>query len=269
MNWHLMKMGVCVSILMILSGYNVVFAQAPDVNHPMTDVEPISYIKTLARLTTVRILTRNASGSGVIIQRQGRIYTVMTNWHVLASVQQPTVMVHDGEEYELFGAKKLGNADLAIAYFDSLKSYTIAPISQENIRVGEIVFASGFPMYEPDNFQTTFDRGLKVFRLTQGTISILPPKSLPEGYRLGYTNDIKIGMSGGPIFNHFGQLIGINGRIKSRDPGFGVYTFEDGTEPSEQMLELMVNSSWGIPINSHWKDGTITDPAILSPFINF
>lgn len=235
-------------------------APAPDVNHHLTDGQPGGNVKAIARLTTVRILTRNASGSGVIVQRQGQTYTVITNWHVLALNHQPTVIVFDGNQYQLFGAKQLGNEDVAIAYFNSLTSYQIAPISQETIAVGETVFAAGFPMYEPDSFQTTLDWGLKGFLLTQGTISILPPKSLPQGYRLGYTNDIQVGMSGGPIFNRFGKLIGINGRIKNRDPDFGVYTFEDGTEPSEQMLELMVNSSWGIPLNSNWYNGRITDP---------
>ncbi|MEG4986296.1 hypothetical protein QUB08_11060 [Microcoleus sp. BR0-C5] len=48
-------------------------------------------------------------------------------------------------------------------------------------------------------------------------------KSLPQGYRLGYTNEVKIGMSRDPIFNAKGFLIGINGRGKYRDPNFGVY----------------------------------------------
>lgn len=54
---------------------------------------------------------------------------------------------------------------------------------------------------------------------------------------MGYTNDIAVGMSGGPIFNRRGLLIGINGRVKNRDPDFGVYAFEDGTEPSRNLCD--------------------------------
>ncbi|MEO1006761.1 MAG: serine protease, partial [Cyanobacteria bacterium J06638_38] len=48
-----------------------------------------------------------------------------------------------------------------------------------------------------------------------------------------------------------GFLVGVHGRGKYRDPDFGVYTFEDGSEPSPQMLETMIDSSWGIPITTY------------------
>ncbi|MCP2727067.1 serine protease [Limnofasciculus baicalensis] len=59
----------------------------------------------------------------------------------------------------------------------------------------------------------------------------MPPKSMALGYRLGYTNEIVEGMSGGPIFNSKGLLVGINGRMKYGEPAFGIYGFEDGTQP--------------------------------------
>ncbi|MFM6464162.1 serine protease [Planktothrix sp.] len=259
MNCPIIRIGICLTALMILSEYHPVFAQFPEINYRLSDEQTVN-LERLARLTTVRILTPNASGSGVIIQRQGQTYTVITNWHVLAFSQQQTVIAPDGQKYGLLAVKQLGNTDLAIAYFKSNTNYQIAAISPGAIAVGEPVFAAGFPMYQEHSFQTTFDQGLQVFRFTQGIISILPPKSLPQGYRLGYTNDIQVGMSGGPIFNRWGQLIGINGRLKNRDPDFGVYAFEDGTEPSQEMLELMVNSSWGIPIIPYWHNTLISQP---------
>ena len=147
--------------------------------------------------------------------------------------------------------RQLGNTDLAIARFRSGISYQVARISTASPVVGEPVFAAGFPMYQPGTLITTFDQGIRGFRFTAGEVSLLPPKSLAQGYRLGYTNDIAVGMSGGPIFNSQGLLIGINGRVKNRDPGFGVYAFEDGSEPAPEMLEQMVNSSWGIPISTY------------------
>ncbi|MEA5576608.1 serine protease [Anabaena sp. UHCC 0451] len=210
-------------------------------------------MQKLAQQTTVRILTPNASGSGVIVQRQGQIYTVLTSWHVVAFSDQHTIITPDGRRYTPVSRqlKQLGNTDLAITQFRSNSDYQVASISNQPVLIGEPVFAAGFPMYQEQSLATTFDQGIRGFRFTSGEVSVLPPKSLAQGYRLGYTNNIAVGMSGGPIFNASGLLIGINGRVKNRDPDFGVYAFEDGTEPSPELLAKIVNSSWGIPISSY------------------
>lgn len=210
-------------------------------------------VQRAAQQMTVRILTQTASGSGVIVNCQGQIYTVLTNWHVVGFSEQHTIITPDGQRLQPVShqPKQLGNTDLAITQFRSATSYEVARITTDPVVEGERVFAAGFPMYHGNTLTTTFDRGIQVFRFTEGQVSLLPPKSLPQGYRLGYTNDISVGMSGGPIINTNGFLIGINGRLKNRDPDFGVYTFEDGTEPSPAMLERMVSSSWGIPISTY------------------
>lgn len=210
-------------------------------------------VKTTAQLTTVRILTPDASGSGVIVGHQGQVYTVLTNWHVVALRQQHTIMTPDGKRHTPMSRqpRQLGSNDLALTQFRSTTKYKVAPISTEPVAVGDQVFSAGFPMYRKGTLITTFDQGIRAFQFTQGEVSVLLPKSLAQGYRLGYTNDIVAGMSGGPIFNAQGFLIGINGREKPEDPAFAVYGFEDGTQPSPALLEKMVNSSWGIPIRSY------------------
>jgi serine protease Do len=245
--------GICGVALSIFSTICSVIAQPINANSPVTNAQSAA-VEKLARLTTVRILTPNASGSGTIVRQQDQVYTVVTNWHVVTFSKQHTAIAPDGQRYRPLGVpKQLGNADLAIVQFRSSTTYQVAKISTDLLTVGEPVFAAGFPMYRAGSLTTTFDRGIQAFRLTQGIVSVLPPKSLAQGYRLGYTNDVAIGMSGGPIFNSQGLLVGINGRMKNRDPDFGVYTFEDGTEPSKAMLELMVNSSWGIPISTYLR----------------
>lgn len=221
-------------------------------------------IQNLARLTTVRILTPTASGSGAIVQRQGQTYTVLTSWHVVGFSNSHTIATPDGQQYSLVGSpRQLGNTDMGIVQFrvgatlgGVFPEYQVAPISTQAVVVGEPVFAAGFPMYHKGTLTTTFDLGVRAFRFTTGEVSLLLPKSLYQGYRLGYTNDIEVGMSGGPIFNSRGQIVGINGRVKHRDPDFGVYAFEDGTEPPPEMLEQMVNSSWGIPITTYLQLAT-------------
>jgi len=240
--------------VMLVSDTGVLAPLWPDDRPPQSEREwddrTSGEIRKIAQQTTVRVMTGSASGSGVIVGRTERVYTVVTNWHVL-EVNDSHIIAPDGACYQLFAEQQLGNNDLAIAQFRSSREYGVAAIETEVLAEGERVFAAGFPMYSGDNFATTFELGLEVFQLTAGKLSLLLPKSMPEGYSLGYTNDIVVGMSGGPIFNDRGKLIGINGRLKGRDPGFGVYRFADGTMPSEQLLERMIYSSWGIPISTY------------------
>jgi S1-C subfamily serine protease len=209
-------------------------------------------VEQLARLTSVRILTLRSSGSGILVQRQGNIYTLLTNWHVFTFSDRPSILTADGQRYALLEApQQLGGADMAIARFSSHLSYEVAPLSPYPATVGEPVYAAGFPMYYWGTVQTTFDLGVDAFQLTWGNVSLVLNKSLAQGYRLGYTNRIESGMSGGPIFSDRGLLLGINGRLANRDPGFGVYIFEDGTAPSPALLEQILQASWGIPIDTY------------------
>ncbi|WP_081942712.1 serine protease [Myxosarcina sp. GI1] len=205
-----------------------------------------------AQSTTVRIVRPNTSGSGVIIRQQGNIYTVLTNWHVVATNDILNILTVDGQAHVLLQEpQQLHDLDLAIVQFQSLDRYPIATTTKNTPQPGEKVYAAGFPLYDGDRTSNTIALGIQAFRLTQGEVSLIPFKSLSQGYSLGYTNDIEAGMSGGPIFNTQGLLIGINGRQKYAEPDFGAYIFEDGSEPPPEILEKMVNSSWGIPITSY------------------
>ena len=209
-------------------------------------------IHQLAQSTTVRIVRENISGTGVIIHQQEQTYTVLTSWHVVGNEGAIAVMTADGNSHQLLNPpQKIGDLDLGVVQFNSPQDYAVATLATNTPQVGEKIYAAGFPLYEADGLTDTIYQGMEAFRLTQGEISLIPPKSLPEGYFLGYTNDTEIGMSGGPVFNTKGFLVGVHGRGKYRDPSFGVYTFSDGSEPSPEMLETMIESSWGIPISAY------------------
>lgn len=196
-------------------------------------------VENLARQATVRIKNSKSSGSGTIVRRSGQTYTVLTNWHVVALDRgDRTIVTSDGKIYQLLGIpRRLGNNDLAIVQFRSTTEYKIPLISDRPAVLGEPLLAAGFPA------------GAGELTLAPGFVKLLLPKSLPQGYSLGYTSEVKIGMSGGPIFNATGFLVGINGRGKYREPDFGVYAFADGSEPTPELLAEMVKSSWGIPID--------------------
>ncbi|MEG4067424.1 serine protease [Microcoleus sp. Pol11C2] len=145
----------------------------------------------------------------------------------------------DGFLHPLLGVRRrLGNSDLAIVEFRSASEYNIAPFSIEPGAVSDSVLAVGFPAAAE----------VGALAVTRASFRCCYP-NLCLKVILRYTNEVKIGMSGGPIFNAKGFLVKINGRGKYREPNFGVYAFEDGSEPTAELLEKMVKSRWGIPIS--------------------
>ena len=228
-------------------------------------------VAEIARLVTVRILTEPGSGSGVIIHRQGQTYTVLTCEHVIGDSQggKYTVLTVDGitqparrksiSHIENTDEVQAGSAvarrstlDLALVQFESKKLYRVAALGDSDaLSPGNPVYASGFPNYQflsQKSVEDTRNWGTRAFRSTKGEVSLLLERSLPEGYRLGYTNDVEQGMSGGPVLNERGQLVGINGRLKYPLQGIDVFTFADGTKPSVEMFQQMEALSWAIPI---------------------
>ncbi len=218
-------------------------------------------IAEIARQVTVRIVTNPGIGAGVIIARHGQTYTVLTCDHVVADSKDNNyqVLTADGRSHEALWRRstKFGKADLALVEFSSNWAYQVATIADSKaLTVGETVYASGFPNWRWINkatIENTRNWGFLAFRLTTGSVELLLDKSLPRGYRLGYTNDIENGMSGGPLLNSRGQVIGINGRLKYPFQGIEAYTFADGSVPSQEFFEQMTALSWAIPISAFSK----------------
>ena len=195
---------------------------------------------------TVRIIKADSAGSGVIVAHHGRIYSVLTNWHVADSKDLQVLTVDDRQHQLVEAPRQIEDADLAVLKFYSEVEYPTAQIRSTMPKIGDRVYAAGFPLIIDE--VNSLDWGHEAFRLTAGEVSVIPDKSMPQGYRLGYTNETETGMSGSPIFNEEGAVIAIHGRGKHRDPSFGVYIFEDGTEPNPKQLAKMIESSWGIPL---------------------
>ena len=180
------------------------------------------------------------------MRQQGQVYTVVTNKHVLSAEETYRVETSDGQVYsaDLLGSISFKGNDLAVLQFRSIHTtYPVASLgSTSSLKVGDEVFAAGFP------FAMDWS-GSMGFVMTTGQVSLLLNRALVGGYQVGYTNEIRKGMSGGPILNRQGELVGINGMHKY--PLWGdPYIYKDGSKPDLLLRKRMVHFSWGIPIKT-------------------
>jgi serine protease Do len=223
-----------------------------------------STVEKIAREVTVRILTESVPGSGAIVlqrssSRQGTTYSILTCHHVIADSNKGVyrVLLPDGKIYpaRIKSTPQLKGLDLAIVEFDSNTIYRVAKLgNSENLGSDTSVYAAGFPNHHTVNseqIEDTSDWGWRAFRFTAGKVGAISPQQLPEGYSLGYTNEIASGMSGGPVFNDKGELIGINGRLKYPVQGIDAFVYADGTKPSIEVFQQMEALSWAIPIATY------------------
>ncbi|QNP30070.1 S1 family peptidase [Cylindrospermopsis curvispora] len=213
-----------------------------------------------ASKVTVRIFTKSGSGSGVIIDRKGQNYRVLTNDHVVVDSPESgyEVLTPDGKIYKAQQVPTVNphSLDLALVEFTSGENYQSVQFSQSpNISEGEVVYVSGFPawhfVFNGDTItkvETTRDWGLGAFKLQAGKIKMYLGKTLVGGYKVGFTNDFTQGMSGGPVLNQRGELVGISGLLKYPFQGINAFIFTDGTKPNKADYRRIESLSWAIPI---------------------
>ncbi len=191
------------------------------------------------RAMTVKIMCGQTWGSGILIQKKGQVYTVLTNAHVLRAGNSYQIQTPDGKIYPglVKDTIQFDDDDLGLLTFKSWQNYAIAPIAKSALAVGDKTFAAGFPNRS------------KKWLFTEGKVDYILPKSFQGGYQIGYSNDVFKGMSGESVVNHRGELVAINGRHKF--PLWGnLFIFEDGSTPSSQVRSQFERSSWAVPVQT-------------------
>lgn len=201
-----------------------------------------------ARSITVKVFSGDTWGSGILIRRKEYSYIVLSSAHLINSATTYKVQTSDGH---IFSARLLrsyhtSNHDIGFLEFHSEQfNYEVASLSNSTVTPGDPVIAAGYSFEAESNNSDGFV-------ITQGKISWLLDQALINGYQIGYTNDVGQGMSGGPLLNVYGQVIGMNGMDKY--PLWGTpYVFKDGSVPSKEFQEKMRYYSWAIPINTSSK----------------
>ena len=89
------------------------------------------------------------------------------------------------------------------------------------------------------------------FIFTAGKISLLLKKPLLGGYQIGYTNEVRKGMSGAPVLNTRGEVVAING-LQSEPLWQTQELYQDGEKPDSATEKLIVSSSMAVPMRDQW-----------------
>ena len=147
--------------------------------------------------------TSAASGSGFVITADGYI---VTNYHVIEDAVKDssvsiTVSFHDGSSYPatLVGGEE--DNDVAVLKIEASGLQTVTLGDSDQLKVGQAVMAIGNPLGEltftfTGGYVSAKDRSVT---MSDGTVMNM----------LQTDTAINSGNSGGPLFNEYGQVIGI------------------------------------------------------------
>jgi S1-C subfamily serine protease len=204
-----------------------------------------------AQAVTVRI-EGATQGSGVLVKRDGNRYTVLTAWHVV-SAQRPgeelAIYTPDGRSHPLEAGsiRRLGTVDLAVLTFSSSTAYETARIGDRgSVQMGGAIYVSGFPL--PSSAVPS-----RLLRFLDGQVIANAQVAIPNGYQLLYSNPTLPGMSGGPVFNSRGEVVGIHGQGEtdaemSEQRGVAVKTGTNQGVPIAYYTQAMAAASGSAPV---------------------
>ena len=147
-----------------------------------------------------------------IIINQLTTYTVLTANHVVADTKDTfKIRTNTNKDYQVTRSvllQKGQNApDLAVVTFNSAESYPVVTLGDsEQATVGTGIFVFGYPgIPESRNYQKE-----RNFEFSPGYVTSRIPNH-PQGYNLRYNSVTKGGMSGEPVFDGEGRVVGAHG----------------------------------------------------------
>jgi serine protease Do len=154
------------------------------------------------------------TGSGVIMEVNGRTGYILTNNHVAGGASEMTVYLADGRKIE--DAKLVGadpKTDLAVVQIEADDLQAAKWGDSSTLQQGDWIMAFGAPFGY-------------VGSMTHGIVSALNRNRVGILGQQGYEDFIQVdapinpGNSGGPLVNLHGEVVGVNTAIASRSGGF-------------------------------------------------
>jgi tetratricopeptide (TPR) repeat protein len=169
-------------------------------------------IAKIAKQTTVRIVTSGDTyGSGVIIQKQGDVYTLLTAKHVVAKkgkiYPKLTATTANGNTIALKDIRLASkDVDLAIVKFTSKNNYPVAKLARNSDEIveGMAVYVSGYPLGT--------DAKKAIYSFLSGKVAANSSQPVNAyGYSMVYSNETLPGQSGGAVWNDRGEVVAVHG----------------------------------------------------------
>jgi tetratricopeptide (TPR) repeat protein len=185
-------------------------------------------------------------GSGVIVAKNGNTYYVLTAKHVVETEDEYAIGTPDGRRYPLNyrTVRKLPGVDLALLQFTSDQNYRVATLANYDYDAKfKYIFVSGWQESKLAiaNRRRLFNAGLLIsndYKLA------FIKNAVSDGYDLFYTNITEVGMSGAPVLDMQGQVIGIHGQSE----GEKIYD-----AMSREIYRVKLGFSSGVPASAFLK----------------
>ncbi len=144
-----------------------------------------------------QIVEQASSGSGFILTEDGYI---LTNYHVVANADTIKVTTYSGDTYNAFYIGGDEAYDIAVIKVDVKGLPPVVIGNSDLVNVGDDVIAVGNPL------------GELTFSLTSGSVSsanrAITVQNMPFNM-IQIDCSINPGNSGGPLFNQYGEVVGI------------------------------------------------------------
>ena len=171
-------------------------------NHPVTaeDCYRLNAASVLYLRSYYASGTLKSTGSGFIVSSDGLVVTAA---HVVKNGDRFAAVCEDESELELTLVTSDEDADIAVLRLPE-GQYRAVRLAEEAPDAGAVVRAIGFPI-----------KGTDI--ITEGIVSAQRAE-VSGDERMLVTCDIVNGMSGGPIFNEAGRVVGVvSGSIRTMD----------------------------------------------------
>src|SRR5215470_13304859 len=198
----------------------------------------------------IKVGTRGATGSGVIVSSDGYI---LTNNHVASAANELSVKLADGRELR---ARRIGvdpRTDLALIKVEAQNLPYATLGDSSKLEQGEWVIALGSPF------------GLEQ-TMTAGIVSAVGRKFGGNDNYIQTDASINPGNSGGPLVNMNGEVIDINTMIYSRSGGSEGIGFSIPSNTAKRIKEQLLGNA-GVYAGANARPNTGADAPVSHGFL--